>query len=381
MATTRPFAINTGAPIGGTTQLGNIAIGVSAQDYSQQPGGVIWYMGPDEDPGFIIAYQNVLEPTFWRSSDKTEAAFLITVNNLPARVGQSPFTFAYDATVWLTANGYWTNYIDPDAQTYITAAGFTNTLLIPEISVFYMNLKTTGTYSNFIMMKLYITDSTNNATSLTQMGINAVNPGTYNSTYFNNPTTSYSGMTMNGTTQYGLSNWNSSSSDARWDLNSASIMSYVGLTGGSDVYNFGLRSVIGNNIGLGMVPSTGQLFTGINDSTATLTFASAINNVDGWRAGSRTAANNTKYYVYRTTSQTQTGVLVTGKSNINSPENTYTTNGTTFPSYFNQRLQFMATASGISSADLITIGGIVNTFQGGLDVVFGLTGGTARKRY
>jgi len=39
MATTRPFAYNTGSTIDGTTQIGNIAIGVSDQDYSQDPGG------------------------------------------------------------------------------------------------------------------------------------------------------------------------------------------------------------------------------------------------------------------------------------------------------------------------------------------------------
>ena len=37
MATTRPFAYNTGSTIDGTIQLGNIAIGVSEQDYSQNP--------------------------------------------------------------------------------------------------------------------------------------------------------------------------------------------------------------------------------------------------------------------------------------------------------------------------------------------------------
>ena len=270
---------------------------------------------------------------------------------------------------------------DASALAYITAAGFTNTSLKIAINNFFIDLKATGHYSKFIIMRLYITDSTNNATALSQMAINAVNPGTFDSTYFNAPTTSYSGMTMNGTSQYGLLNFNYSTSDARWGNFDASLMSYVGLSGASDIYNFGLRSVNLQNCGLGMTSSTGNMFTGINDSTAGLTFSDAVNNADGWRASSRTANDSTKYYIWRTTSQTQTGVAVQAKANINAPENAYTTDGTTFPGYFNQRLQFMAAASGISAADLITIGGIVNTFQGNLDTVFGLTGVDARKRY
>ena len=107
MSTTTPFAINLGSAIQGTTQIGNIAIGASAQDYSSRPGGVTWYMGPDEDLGYIIAYQNGSNPTFWRSADKTDASLLLTINSLPARSGQTTFTDINTATDWLTANGYY----------------------------------------------------------------------------------------------------------------------------------------------------------------------------------------------------------------------------------------------------------------------------------
>lgn len=55
MATTTPFAYNTGAPIGGTSQLGDLAIGITPQDYSINPGGKSWWMGPDEELGYVIA--------------------------------------------------------------------------------------------------------------------------------------------------------------------------------------------------------------------------------------------------------------------------------------------------------------------------------------
>jgi hypothetical protein len=50
---TRPFAYNPSrTPITGTIQVGDIAIGVDALDYSSNPGGVKWWMGPDEELGY-----------------------------------------------------------------------------------------------------------------------------------------------------------------------------------------------------------------------------------------------------------------------------------------------------------------------------------------
>ena len=121
MATTRPFAYNTGSTIDGTTQIGNIAIGVSDQDYSQNPGGVKWWMGPDEDLGYIIvndvptgnhptqvevdAYLN-----FWRSTDLTDQSFIDLLNSIPITNGLPLFTNINDAQTWLSANGHFTSY-------------------------------------------------------------------------------------------------------------------------------------------------------------------------------------------------------------------------------------------------------------------------------
>jgi hypothetical protein len=56
MATTTPLAYNPSAsPIAGTSQVGTLAIGTSQQDYSESPGGVTWWMGPDEELGYVIA--------------------------------------------------------------------------------------------------------------------------------------------------------------------------------------------------------------------------------------------------------------------------------------------------------------------------------------
>jgi hypothetical protein len=55
MASTTPLAYNTGSTISGTTQVGNLAVGNSGQDYSTNPGGVLWWNGPDEELGYVIA--------------------------------------------------------------------------------------------------------------------------------------------------------------------------------------------------------------------------------------------------------------------------------------------------------------------------------------
>jgi len=139
MATTRPFAYNTGTTISGTTQFGNLAIGNSQVDYSVDYGGVKWWMGPDEDLGYVIAHENASgnQPNpvgssayvqFWRTNLFTDNSFLTLINSLPARNGLSPFTNTYDGYSWLTTNGYWTTFIEPSPnQTPTPTPTVTNT--------------------------------------------------------------------------------------------------------------------------------------------------------------------------------------------------------------------------------------------------------------
>ena len=118
MATTRPFAYNTGSTISETEQVGDIAVGVGQVRYDEDWGGVKWWNGPDEELGYVIA-QSVsgnTQPTplsgvtaavgFFRSTDLTEGSF-ITLSETIA--GQS-FATGEDAKTWLNNNGYWTSY-------------------------------------------------------------------------------------------------------------------------------------------------------------------------------------------------------------------------------------------------------------------------------
>lgn len=118
MATSRPFAFNTGSTISGTEQLGDLAIGVDDIDYDGGVGGVIWWMGPDEDLGYIICRPNFsgTQPNpvgsaayvrFLRSKLKTEESFVNLVNTV---YGQS-FTTGDECKTYLNNNGFWTSWI------------------------------------------------------------------------------------------------------------------------------------------------------------------------------------------------------------------------------------------------------------------------------
>lgn len=121
MATTTAFAYNPGwpsyTPIDGTDQIKNLAIGVTDQAYAGEPGDKIWWMGPDEDLGYVIAYTQPdgLHPTevgitasvgFKRSINKTESSFIDLANQIS---GQN-FPSGNDAKDWLNTNGYWTSW-------------------------------------------------------------------------------------------------------------------------------------------------------------------------------------------------------------------------------------------------------------------------------
>jgi hypothetical protein len=126
MATTTPFAYNTGTTIAGTSQIGDIAVGTTDQDYSLNPGGVPWWMGPNQETGYVITVpvSGNTQPTpipgvtaslgFYRTKTLTDNDF-IGLSQYVASKNNTPQTFssATDASVWLTNNGFWNSYITP----------------------------------------------------------------------------------------------------------------------------------------------------------------------------------------------------------------------------------------------------------------------------
>jgi hypothetical protein len=125
MALSRPFAYNdTGSPISGTTQYGDLVVGNIEADYAANYGGVRWWGGPDENLRYIIGNvrpdgqpvpSGVTGPAyvgFWGTplGDRTESAFLEIANYVGHENGQPPFATANDAVTWLESNGFYTNY-------------------------------------------------------------------------------------------------------------------------------------------------------------------------------------------------------------------------------------------------------------------------------
>jgi len=140
MATTTPLAYNPSlTPISGTTQVGQLAVGTTNQDYSISPGGVTWWMGPDEDLGYVIGVpvSGGTQPTqipgvfayvgFFRSEDLTDNSFIDIAEYVANEYG-SPQTFssASDASDWLTNNGFWNTFI-PVTPTPTPTNGITQT--------------------------------------------------------------------------------------------------------------------------------------------------------------------------------------------------------------------------------------------------------------
>ena len=119
MATTRPFSYNPppSTPIEGTMNVGTICIGVSDLDYATSPGGLTWWMGPDEDSSYVVCkdvpagnFPTELGPIgnvqFWRSTN-TDLAF----KDMVATISGTAQASASAASNWLASNNYWTNYV------------------------------------------------------------------------------------------------------------------------------------------------------------------------------------------------------------------------------------------------------------------------------
>lgn len=117
MATSRPFAYNTGSTLPYTEQVGDIAVGTGNIEYANNYGGLKWWGGPDEDLGYVITHTvvggNQPNPLgisaylgFWRSPLKTEQSFVDMTNYF---FNQS-FTTGNQCKTYLNNNGYWTSW-------------------------------------------------------------------------------------------------------------------------------------------------------------------------------------------------------------------------------------------------------------------------------
>ncbi len=119
MPTSRAFAYNPSftAPTG-ASQFGHLS--VQGTGWTSSAGGLTWFNGPDEDPGYIIGYtanpprtagsgSMIISATsvgFMRTPTKNDSSFLSLTNVI---TGQN-FLTASVASSWLLSNGYYTSY-------------------------------------------------------------------------------------------------------------------------------------------------------------------------------------------------------------------------------------------------------------------------------
>lgn len=141
MATARPFAYNPSlTPIAGTTQVGTLAVGAIGAG-AVAGSGVVWWDGPDEDLGYVIAVpvSGNTQPTpisgvtasvgFYRSNVSDSASFISWAQYVSIIYGTpQSFTGATQASTWLTANGYWNSYTTPTLAGSLLFNGTNQTL-------------------------------------------------------------------------------------------------------------------------------------------------------------------------------------------------------------------------------------------------------------
>ena len=159
MATSRAFSRNTGSAIGGTTQVGNLAVGTPTSGFAAT--GLTWWMGPDEDLGYVIAQEQASgdHPTpvsgvnaavqFWRSTALTDNSFISLANYLAGAGG--PFASASAAKTWLNTNGYWTSWTSSGvtfSQAFVYGTAPTNAV---ETAWNTFRAALTGTYTQFVV--------------------------------------------------------------------------------------------------------------------------------------------------------------------------------------------------------------------------------------
>jgi hypothetical protein len=137
MSTSNSFAYNTGSPIDGTTQVGDLSVGIPTSGYTDTPQ---YWNGPDQDLGYVVAkpVSGNTQPTpvfgitasvgFWGTKNMTNPLSdetFIQLSEYVANKNDTPqtFTAATEASSWLTANGYWNSY---GAGFTLSPSDFTN---------------------------------------------------------------------------------------------------------------------------------------------------------------------------------------------------------------------------------------------------------------
>jgi len=175
MSTSRPFAYNPSPnpTISGTTQVGNIAIGVDPTlNYFGGVGGVQWWEGPDEELGYIVAKPvssidqpnplNIPAGVAFGRSLFTEESFILLAESLSSG---TTFATGNDASTWLTDNGYWNSWI------FVSPTPTPTTTPTPTVTPTTINVQTCSLIFNSDTGGIYGYDSSTNTSTFLYNGI------------------------------------------------------------------------------------------------------------------------------------------------------------------------------------------------------------------
>ena len=131
------ISFSSGATLEGTFRLTpNILYSVN---YNNSLSGLTWWNGVEPNGGYILYSDQITQAPYFSaptiltawSSDDTNSSFLNTINRVPQRRGQTPFSAITDAITWMTGTQMYSivnqNYpqITMSGLTMIADAGFT----------------------------------------------------------------------------------------------------------------------------------------------------------------------------------------------------------------------------------------------------------------
>jgi hypothetical protein len=131
------ISFSSGATLEGTFRLTpNILYSVN---YNNSLSGLTWWNGVEPNGGYILYSDQITQTPYFSaptiltawSSDDTNSSFLNTINRVPQRRGQTPFSAITDAITWMTGTQMYSivnqNYpqITMSGLTMIADAGFT----------------------------------------------------------------------------------------------------------------------------------------------------------------------------------------------------------------------------------------------------------------
>ena len=175
MSISRPFAYNPSPNplISGTTQVGDIAIGVNPTlDYFGGAGGVQWWQGPDEELGYIVAKPippltqpnplNIPAGVAFGRSLFTEEAFILLAESLSSG---TTFTSGNEASIWLSGNGYWNTWV------FVTPTPTPTITQTPTVTPTPINVNTCSLIFNSDTGGIYGYDSSTNTSTFLYNGI------------------------------------------------------------------------------------------------------------------------------------------------------------------------------------------------------------------